>query len=100
MDGWVTYIHVANGQFMKAGKTKAGQVTRMKGSYNCLSEVIEGIAQGSLHYVGESLYLKATEPAVRLRHTRRTSVETSRAARVGDGRLDQRSEASDTRSAR
>lgn len=69
VEGWVTYIHVANNQFKKAGKTEAGKAfkTRMKSSYTCLRRTIEAITEGSLYYSGESLFHKAralNEPPV------------------------------------
>lgn len=42
VEGWVTYIHVVNADFKKAGKSGDGANfdERMNGSYNCLRKVI------------------------------------------------------------
>jgi hypothetical protein len=58
IEGWVTYDHVLEGDFKKAGKTENDEsfAGRMRGSYNCLRKPIVMMKRGELVHVDESLY--------------------------------------------
>ena len=58
IEGWVTYIHVLENEFKKAGKTENDQsfAGRMKGSYNSMRTTIDLMNRGLLLHVNETLY--------------------------------------------
>jgi hypothetical protein len=58
LKGWVTYVHVLNGEFKKAGKTENDEsfAGRMKGSYTCLRKPIDMMNRGVLVHLNETLY--------------------------------------------
>jgi hypothetical protein len=58
LQGAVTYIHVLDDVFMKAGKTEPGDsfATRMRSSYNALRRTIQLLHSGAVVYVGDVLY--------------------------------------------
>jgi hypothetical protein len=57
-DGWVTYVHVLEDEFKKAGKTDNDEsfAGRMRSSYYALRRTIELMNNGMLRYVGDVLY--------------------------------------------
>jgi hypothetical protein len=58
VEGWVTYIHVLENEFKKAGKTENDEsfAGRMRGSYNALRTTIHLMNRGLLLHVNETLY--------------------------------------------
>jgi hypothetical protein len=58
IEGWVTYIHVLDGEFKKAGKTETDESFegRMRDSYNCLRRPIDMMNRGLLVHVNETLH--------------------------------------------
>jgi hypothetical protein len=58
IEGWVTYIHVLDNEFKKAGKTENDEsfAKRMRSSYNCLRKPIDLMKRGVLAHVDETLY--------------------------------------------
>ena len=58
IEGWVTYIHVLDNEFKKAGKTENDEsfAGRMRSSYSCLRKPIDLMNRGALVHVDETLY--------------------------------------------
>jgi hypothetical protein len=71
---WVTYIHVLENEFKKAGKTENDRSAgRLKESYNSMRKTIDLMNQGLLLHVNETLYHVAPRPARQRSRTNRTS---------------------------
>ena len=58
VDGWVTYVHVLEDEFKKAGKTENDEsfAGRMRSSYNALRRTIELMGNNALRHVADVLH--------------------------------------------